>query len=161
MGCGKSFLGQQLAKKLAVDFIDLDTYFVEKEGISINECFEKWGEATFRTKESQLLKNIDITKRQVVSTGGGTPCFFDNMDWMNRNGVTFFLNASIDLLAQRLEKEKVNRPLIKNLTTSQLYDFIAQKNTDRLPYYTQAKNCISFNQNDEYLVLEKLLEIIY
>lgn len=159
MGSGKSFLGKELAKSLSIDFIDLDHSFVEQNGLSINEFFEQFGETAFREQESILLKNTDIKKKQVVSTGGGTPCFFDNMEWMNFNGTTIFLNASADLLVQRLDKEKMHRPLLKSLSYSQLGEFIEKKIEERLAFYNQAKYIINFEQNNEHTVLEKLIQI--
>lgn len=159
MGSGKSFLGKQLAQYLEIEFFDLDDKFIQDKKLSINDFFEKFGEEKFRIEESILLKKVDITKKQVVSTGGGAPCFFDNMDWMNQNGKTIFLEASIDLLAHRLEKEKEHRPLLKELSPTQLHDFIAKRVEHRLPYYSKAQFCISFNQASEDNVLQKLIEI--
>ena len=127
MGSGKSFVGKRLAEKLNCDFVDLDDYLVEKEGLSIAEIFEKYDENYFREKESIYLSHFFDKKNIVLATGGGAPCFFDNMKKMCNNGITIYLYISPTLLFERLSKQKEQRPLLKGKTDDELRDFIFNK----------------------------------
>jgi shikimate kinase len=160
MGAGKSYVGQRLAQLLRCDFLDLDALFVTTEGMSINTFFETHGEKAFRGKESALLKNINVSKKQVVSTGGGTPCFLDNMQWMNQNGVTIYLNASIDLLLDRLNADKLQRPLLRQLQAEEFSQFIITKYQERQSFYSLAHHNISFDLASEHTILEKIMQFI-
>lgn len=91
MGCGKSTLGKKLATKLGYDFIDLDYQLEKQMGTSIGNYFAANGEEAFRKLESKTLKEFDYPINGVIATGGGTPCYFDNMDWMNSNGITIYM----------------------------------------------------------------------
>ena len=139
MGSGKTTLGAKLASKLSYPFIDLDKKIEEEAGMSIREYFGLYGENTFRELEKKVLQNAAYPENAVIATGGGAPCFFDNMDWMNKNGVTIYLSMSPKALASRLEKGKDERPLIKDLSRDELVDFIASKLEQRNPFYQQAK----------------------
>jgi shikimate kinase len=102
MGCGKTTLGRKLASRLDYEFIDLDDIFEEKVGMTITEYFSAFGEDAFRKLESEVLKQTKYPENAVVSTGGGLPCFFDNMDWMNAHGKTIYIKLSPKTLANRL-----------------------------------------------------------
>ena len=145
MGSGKSHTGKSLAQLLNVDFIDLDEQLVKAEGKSISRIFEEQGEEAFRQLEQGQLQSLSDIADAVIATGGGTPCFFDNMEWMNQNGLTIYLKADDALLAQRLKNETDQRPLIKGLTDQDLLDFIRKKLDERNPDYQQAR--IIFEQN--------------
>ena len=116
MGSGKSYVGSRLAEGLDMDFIDLDALIVEKAEKSIPEIFAEEGEMAFRTLERDCLRSLGSCDEVVVACGGGTPCFFDNMDWMNAQGMTIFLQTSVDLLAKRLLSEVAQRPLLAGKT---------------------------------------------
>ncbi|MEO6166084.1 MAG: shikimate kinase [Chitinophagales bacterium] len=139
MGSGKTTVGKQLASILHYDFIDLDEYIESKEQSTISNLFEVKGESYFREKESYYLKSLDAMERLVLSTGGGTPCFFDNMDWMNANGTTVYLKAVPKLLADRLKKEREHRPLLKGKSDTEVIDFIHDKLMEREIFYLSAK----------------------
>src|SRR5438309_12108249 len=111
MGSGKTFLGKQLAELISYEFIDLDESMEKDEGASIAAIFSSKGEAYFREKESLLLKSLLQNKNAVIATGGGTPCFYDNMKWMNEYGVAVYLKLSSEILFQRLKPEINHRPL--------------------------------------------------
>src|SRR5690606_36383247 len=111
MGCGKSIFGKKLAAKIGCDFIDLDNQFEHVAGASIPEYFAAYGEEAFRKEESRILKTFDYPMHCVVATGGGAPCYFDNIDWMNSKGLTIYIEMSPIALAQRLENGKARRPL--------------------------------------------------
>ncbi len=140
MGSGKSSTGKKLAEKLGYEFVDTDKRIVEKLGMSVNEIFDRLGEETFRKEESRLLKELVSGKNLVVSTGGGLPCHGDNMEIINRNGISVYLKASPEELYARLLSRKHKRPLIRDLSDSELKTFIEEKLAVREPYYKMARH---------------------
>ena len=143
MGSGKSTVGRQLATQLQYHFIDLDTLIEQQEKVTIAQLFASQGESYFREQEALHLRSLDKHERVVVATGGGCPCYHDNMDWMNQHGVTVYLEASVKLLTDRLKKEKDNRPLLQGKSPEALADFIQQKLSERIAYYQAAQISIS------------------
>jgi shikimate kinase len=139
MGCGKTTFGKKLASALAYPFFDLDHQIEAQVKQSIAEYFAAHGEADFRQLESSVIRNSDYPEDCVISTGGGTPCFYENMEWMNVNGLTIYLEMSPLALARRLEKGKSKRPLLKDLDEAGLVQFIEDKLSDRAVFYSQAK----------------------
>ncbi|WP_231464087.1 shikimate kinase [Pedobacter sp. Leaf132] len=138
MGCGKSTKAKQLAHRLNCPVIDLDAEIVSQSGKTIAEYFEAFGESGFRTYESEMLKSYPYPETCVVATGGGLPCFFDNMDWMNNRGLTIYLQMTPAALVSRLHNRQ-KRPLIKDLNDEELFVFIGEKLQERDPFYTKAK----------------------
>jgi shikimate kinase len=138
MGCGKTTLGRKLASRLGYVFIDLDHILEEKAGMTIAAYFSTHGEDAFRNMESIILKNTPYPEQAIVSTGGGLPCFFDNMQWMNQKGKTIYIKLSPKTLAGRLENEKEERPLLREHHGEALVTFIANKLIEREPFYNQA-----------------------
>lgn len=147
MGSGKSYSGKRLAEKFGMSFIDLDDYIEEKEGRTIREIFEKEGEGYFRKVEKECLYEMGEKEMTIISTGGGTPCFFDNIKWMNENGVTVFLETSVEVLSNRLFDEMQKRPLLKNFSKEELKNFIEKKLEERNPFYHQTQ--ILYHQKEE------------
>ena len=139
MGSGKTHWGTRIAEKLQIPFYDLDAVIVMSEGMSISEIFLNKGEEYFRYIEKQTLE--DLVNREenfVLSAGGGTPCFFNNIDFMKRNGKVLWLNTSLEALNQRLLKEKMSRPLLRGITEPGLRAYIIRKLSERKMYYEQA-----------------------
>jgi shikimate kinase len=138
MGCGKTTWSRKLAAKLGYEFIDLDHVLEEQAGMSIAEYFSSFGEESFRELESAVLKQTKYPENAVVSTGGGLPCFFDNMDWMNANGKTVYIKLSPKTLADRLENGKAKRPLLRDKHGDELIAFITDKLAEREGFYLKA-----------------------
>lgn len=158
MGCGKTHLGKQLGDKLHIPFFDLDAKVEEKEEMPINEIFEKEGEEYFRLLEKDTLHIITESHDSfVMACGGGSPCYFNNVDYMNRSGTTVWINTPLDVLFERLIKEKDKRPLIRSLTPDQLKGFIIKKFSDRKIYYEQADVVM----DEQPVQLDKLIEKIF
>ncbi len=142
MGCGKTTWSKKLAARLGYEFVDLDTVLVERVGKSIAQYFTDHGEAEFRQLESELLKQYPYPEKAVISTGGGLPCFFDHMDWMNSHGKTLYIKLSPKTLADRLENARVVRPVLQGKKGDELVAFIEEKLLEREPYYDQATHIV-------------------
>ncbi len=139
MGSGKSSFGKKLALKLHLQFLDLDSYIEEQSQTSITEIFDKKGEAHFRSLEHEAIKKLTEENNLIIATGGGTPCFYANMDLMNKYGITVYLQGTVELLVSRLAKSKKERPLLKNKTEEELKNFIAKSLLDREIFYAKSK----------------------
>ncbi|SBV91307.1 shikimate kinase [uncultured Dysgonomonas sp.] len=139
MGAGKTTAGKELAKVLELEFIDLDHFIQARYQKTVSQLFQDVGEGEFRKIESSILKEVGEFENVVISTGGGTPCFFDNMDYMNKVGTTVYLNAAPEALAARLNTCKEKRPLIKDKSEDELFAFVVESLEKRNPYYTQAQ----------------------
>ncbi len=139
MGCGKSTMGRKLSKMLDTSFIDLDKYIEGKYFKTIPQIFEEEGEASFREKEKTCLHEVSGFEDVIVATGGGAPCFFDNMEHMNQSGFCVFLDVDVNELAHRLIKSKTERPLIKGKSSEELVDFINEMMEKRRPFYEKAR----------------------
>lgn len=138
MGSGKSYWAQRLADALDYGWGDLDQFIEKETSLSVKEIFETQGEDYFRNKERDALRALGAFDVLVIATGGGTPCFHNNMDWMNANGITIWIDEPVRVLAGRLLPERESRPLIKNLQEDELEHFLAQKLGERKVYYAQA-----------------------
>lgn len=141
MGCGKSVVGKLLAQKLEFSFVDFDDYIENQLGLSISEIFKTKGEIYFRNQERLFLKDVLSLERTVVSLGGGTPCYGDNMNEIitTTDNFVIYLKASIDTLTTRLISEISKRPLINHLKNdAELIDFIRKHLFERNFYYEQA-----------------------
>jgi len=138
MGCGKTTWSRKLAAHLGYDFIDLDQLLEEQAGMTITEYFASYGEEAFRILESEVLKQTAYSNNTVISTGGGLPCFFDNMSWMKSHGKTVYIKLSPKTLVDRLEKGKAKRPLLRDKHGDELLAFITEKLAEREDYYMQA-----------------------
>lgn len=142
MGSGKSTLGKALAKNLNYKFIDLDHHIEERYGKTISQIFETEGEQRFREIERDYLHGTTAMENTVISSGGGTPCFYDNIDWMNEKGMTVYLEMAVDGLFNRLVNAKDERPLLQKLTAEEMKAFIRENLSKREPYYLKAQHVI-------------------
>ncbi len=139
MGSGKSYTGRRLSEALDIPFVDLDNWIETQEGQSIKTIFEKSGEAAFRHIEWEALHQMIEYGQAIIACGGGAPCFFDNMEWMNRHGITVYLQTPVDELCRGLLTEMAHRPLLKGLDEQTLPGFIEEKLALREPYYLQSQ----------------------
>ena len=155
MGSGKSHIGKLLSLKLGYNFIDLDAE-IEKKGMSISKIFNQKGEDYFRNLEREILLETNNSTKTIISCGGGTPCFFDNMEWMNRNGITIFLNPATEVLVERLKQEKEKRPLLLNKSEDEIQSLIEQLLRSRMEFYQKADYQIL--EVDEVEIVDEILE---
>ena len=156
MGSGKSTAGKKLASRMGFQCIDLDQYIELKSGKSISQIFEDDGENMFRELEKKYLQELAKQTHTIISTGGGTPCFFDNMQWMNSKGTTIYLQMSPASLVHRLQNATSTRPILKNKTNHELLEFVTNALADREKYYLEAQ----IQAKGENLKITELLEKI-
>ncbi len=159
MGCGKTNFGKYLSKKINFNYIDLDSLFEKKYHISIEKFFAEKDQNEFRKIEHQLLIDTLSYDNVVISTGGGTPCFYDNMEIIKNNGVSIYIKMSTDGLFNRLINSQNKRPLLKKMTKKELKNFIKKQLKEREQYYFQADytidGTISKSRNERIVNLIK------
>ncbi|MCX6270084.1 MAG: shikimate kinase [Bacteroidetes bacterium] len=142
MGSGKTNIGKQLARQLGYKFYDLDEMFEDKYHFTVSHFFEKFGETEFRKIEKSLLLSTVNFTQAVISTGGGTPCFFDNMPFILKNGVSVYFKLTAPQLVSRLKQSRKPRPLVKSFEGEALEDQVAALLAIREPFYLQANRII-------------------
>ena len=158
MGSGKTTIGPSLATQLSYKFIDQDDLIEKHYNMSVAEVFAKFGEAKFRETERDVLVEVVAADNLVISTGGGAPCFFNNMEFMNRYGITVYLKAEPVTLMNRLKKLTDTRPLLKGKTEPELMQFITGKLNEREPFYHKAKLNLQTDLLDAKQVIDKIIE---
>ena len=158
MGCGKSTLGHQLADKLGLTFIDLDKFIEERNYKTIPQLFAELGEEGFRMRERKALEEVSEFMDVVIATGGGAPCFFDNMELMHRTGITVFLDIETSVLAERLINSKTDRPLIRGKMKHELTAFIDDMMLKRRPFYEKAEIHIKTHEDILNSVLKEIFK---
>ena len=156
MGSGKTTIGKQLARKLAYTFVDSDSYIESKENKTIAQIFELHGEEHFRLLEKKYLHELCESDNCVISTGGGLPCFFDNMDFINNKGLSIYLQLPPAALVSRLSNSKKDRPLIKDKTDEEMLGFITEALNKREVFYNKA----ILNVSGLSLNVAELLELV-
>lgn len=153
MASGKTRLGKELSEITGYPHIDLDEVFEERYRISVDDFFAKYDESSFRRLEQELLIETESMPNAIVSTGGGTPCFFRNMDFMKKNGVCIYLRINSRILAQRLEKVKRKRPLLKTVEPDEIEGVVRKHLEEREPFYFQANHVVeAHNINPEFIM---------
>lgn len=153
MAAGKTSLGRFAARRLGCDFIDLDNYIENRYRKSISQLFAEEGETRFREIERNMLREVGEFNNVLIATGGGTPCFYDNMAFMNEHGITVFLTSSVDVICHRLLIAKVKRPLVEKCPPEELPTMITTMLENRLPYYTQAQYTFPSDEYEKATVL--------
>jgi len=164
MGSGKTTIGIQLAKKLFLNFTDLDEFIEEKEQKSIKEIFEQKGEIYFRKIEHKYLKQfIKENESYVLSLGGGTPCYAGNLDLIlhDKNNLSFYLRGSISTLFKRLSENKFKRPLINDLSDNQLTEYIAKHLFERSIFYDKATYKISIDDKEVQEIVTEIRILLH
>ena len=139
MGSGKSYWGRQWAAINHLSFVDLDELIEKEAHTSIAQIFEEKGEDHFRSREAFLLREQLANDNCIIACGGGTPCFHDNMHWMNEHGLTIFLSSSPQFILKNVKGEKEKRPMIKNPDEEGILSFIRQKLKERAFFYNKAQ----------------------
>lgn len=161
MGSGKSHISKILSKELHFKRIDLDQKIISQEGISILEIFQKKGEIYFRKIEREILEQILTTEKNIVlSVGGGTPAYYNNMELINKHSTSIFLQTSVGILAQRLMRNKEKRPLIAKIPTEDLHEFIAKHLFERNVFYHQARHTISTNDKSTEDIIKEIASFL-
>lgn len=150
MGAGKTTVGKALAKDMGLMFYDLDWYIETRMHKTVAQIFEERGEEGFRVIEKNMLHEVAEFENVIISCGGGTPCFFDNMEYMNQQGDTVYLQASPEVLAAHLKMGKGVRPLIAGKTEEELHQFIRESLDKREPFYSQAKHIVNVDLMDDF-----------
>lgn len=164
MGAGKTTVGKELAKALGVQFYDLDWYIETRMRKTVKQIFDEKGEDGFRKIEHSMLHEVAEFENVVISCGGGTPCFFDNIDYMNQQGDTVYLQASPEILYQHLQMGKGVRPLLLNKTPEEVKVFIREQLAYREQFYLKANHILDVNLMDSFDKIashvERIKEII-
>ena len=158
MGCGKTTFGKKTASVLNIPFIDLDDYIEEKEKRTIKHIFETDGEKTFRKIENKSLLEVIHNEKFVLATGGGTPCFFDNLKTMKEHGITLYLELDIKSLVNRLLNAKIYRPLIWGKSVEELTEYVKKTLKSRNVYYKKAHIIINGLNPDIDKIAKKIIK---
>ena len=158
MGAGKTTSARRLAHRLGWEVADTDALFEEKYKISVNDFFNKYDEPLYRKLESEVLKATESLDHVVVSTGGGTACYFDNMEWMNQHGLTVFLRISPQAAVDRVIHSRHKRPLVEGKCEEELTEFVNQHYASRMVFYEQAKITVESENLDVEGMMNKIKE---
>lgn len=156
MGAGKSTCAKRLANKSNWNFTDLDQLFESKYKIAIPDFFEKYDESLFRRLERDILQETSSLQNIIIATGGGTACFYNNMSWMNENGITVYLQMSPTAVVNRLIHAKKKRPLIAKKNPEELHLFVKDHLRQRAIFYSQAKIVIEAESLNLDLLITQL-----
>lgn len=164
MGSGKTTVGKALSKETGMMFYDLDWYIESRMRKSVSQIFAERGEEGFRKIEHNMLHEVAEFEDVIISCGGGTPCFFDNMDYLNQQGDVVYLKATPEVLYKHLLMAKVERPLLKDKTAEELIAYITEHLKEREPFYTKARHILDVSLMDNYdkinISVTKLRELL-
>ncbi len=165
MGAGKTTIGRALAKELGIPFYDLDWYIESRMRKKVPQIFAEKGEDGFRSIEHNMLHEVAEFEDVIISCGGGTPCFFDNMDYMNEQAETVYLKARPEVLYDHLRMGRTERPLLTGKSPEELQTFIAEQLEQREPYYSKARHTLDVSLMDNYekikISVSKLRELLH
>lgn len=156
MGCGKSTVGRKLAEAKGYNFVDLDAEVARMAGMSVQEIFATQGEEAFRQMERQAIEQLSPGDRTVVATGGGAPCYGDNMQLLKAKGTTVYLKMSAEALTERLKHVRVPRPKVAGMDAEQLGDYVTRLLAEREPIYMQSRVIVDCNNVSSGMVAGKL-----
>ena len=150
MGSGKTTVGKALSKETGMMFYDLDWYIESRMHKSVSQIFAEKGEEGFRKIEYNMLHEVTEFEDVIISCGGGTPCFFDNIDYLNQQGEVVYLKASPETLYKHLLMAKIERPLLKDKSADELIAYITEHLKQREPFYEKARHILDVNVLDDY-----------
>ena len=163
MGSGKTSIGKKISKILNINFFDLDELIEKNYDRSVKNIFNDFGEIEFRKKERAVLRKI-ISKKKlyVLSLGGGTPCYFDNIELISKKtDLTIFLKPKIEQLSKKLFKKKSKRPIIKDVKTEKkMIEFVSKHMFERINYYKMAKYHVTYDLHDKMDACKKIIGIL-
>ena len=148
-GSGKSFLGRKIAQTLKLQFIDLDELIEKQEKKIIRTIIMEDGEAYFRSIERSILHETQLKNKCLISCGGGTPTFFDNMEWMKKNGIVIWINTPLDIISDRILKNITRRPLFIGLSKEEIKIKLQELSKKRVPFYKKASLTIDINKQNK------------
>ncbi len=160
MGAGKTSVGKVLAQRLGMQFYDLDWYIEERYRKKISDIFAERGEDGFRQIERTMLHEVAEFENIVLALGGGTPCFFDNMDYLNQCGTTVFFDASPQTIVEHLKLSHTVRPLLRDKQGDELLSFVGEQIASRMPYYSKAQLTVNVDILDSFSKIDVLVERI-
>ena len=160
MGAGKTTLGKAFARSMGLTFIDLDWYIEERFHKTVRQIFAERSEEGFRELEKRMLHEVADFEDVVIATGGGTPCFFDNVEYMNQKGETVFLDVSQEVLFRRLKVAKQQRPLLAQKNDEELKAFIADALGKRVPHYSKAKHVFRADELEDKQQIQQSVEAL-
>ena len=157
---GKTTVGRKLADALGYDFLDLDQAIEARYHTTLPLFFKRYGEPMFRQVEMQMLHATDQMDNVVISTGGGTPCFGDNMQWINANGISIYLRLTEESICKRMESSRKCRPTVMALPPDQRQKFIHDQLQQRIPIYTQAQHTIVSDEMNTKDIVSSIVNTI-
>ncbi len=160
MTSGKTSIGKLIQKELNYTWIDLDLEIEKKEKLEINKIFETKGEIYFRKIEREVLLELLNKNNNIISLGGGTPCYYNNIDEINEFSTSFYLNTSIFELVNRIKLFKNNRPLVKTKTEEELTEYVAKHLFERIPFYNKANHIIKTDNKSFEEIANEIINII-
>ena len=158
MGCGKTTLGEELARQMQLRFIGLDEYIECKQSTTIVEIFNEMGENRFRELETEAVRDVAAMQDVIIGCGGGTPCFFDNIDYMNQQAPVVYLKAKPEVLYKHLAMSKNDRPLLRGKSQEELITFIREQLEKREPFYTKATYSLDVSLMDDYTKIKNSVD---
>ena len=163
MAVGKTTIARLLSKKIDFRIVDLDKLIENKVGLSINKIFEQKGEIYFRKIEHETFKKIVVNNESlIISTGGGTPCYANNNLFLNvENVISIYLKASIDVILERLQSEKKERPLVANKSDKELQEYVAKHLFERSYFYSQAKFTIFVDNKRPEIIVDEIIKLLH
>jgi shikimate kinase len=157
MGSGKTTAGKKLASRLGYSFMDMDSEIEDENRMTISRIFDEKGEEEFRRMEHELILRLVRMDDIVVSTGGGVPCFYNNLELINNNGISIYLKMKPEDLLKRLKGSKYERPLIRDLSPEELDQYINEKLKEREPYYLKSKYVVDGSHPDVPGILQTIV----
>jgi shikimate kinase len=158
MCSGKTTLGRAFALKMGLQFIDMDWYIEGRFHKTVKQIFAELGEEAFREMERKMLHEVGDFENVMIATGGGTACFFDNVQYMNQQGQTVYMKADVDTLFSRLQIGKAKRPLLMNKTDEEMKQYITEQLAHREPFYNQATYVFDSNRLESRKQIDKSIE---